>query len=125
MRFLLVLLIMTAGCMRNIEPASRAPACDGTPYVVVANDWTRPVEVYAYAYASVSPMRIGTVLPNSRDEFALPKRGTAALRTHDSAGRPISLSVPAGAVPVEMAYLCRQESSADGSFGTGSGAGPR
>ena len=109
LRLVLVLAIIAAGCVRNREPRAEGDTCRGTRYVLVSNEWVSSVEVYAYGRTG-GAMRIGTVLPGTRDEFKLPRQGSAVLRTVDLSGTPIRVS-PAYAqgtgVPVVMSYLCR------------------
>ena len=107
-QLVLVLVIVAAGCVRNVEPRAAAGTCDGTRYALVSNEWNRPVEVYVYDTPGPRT-RVGTVLANTQDEFRLPPRATVSLVSEVDSGqrRVHGLAAELHGVPVSLSYACR------------------
>jgi hypothetical protein len=102
----LLLLAACGGRQSSQTPEPRMASCSGNGFVEVINDWTRDVEVYAYAAESATGTSLGTVRPGQTSEFLLPRDAARAAAMEPGLTGPVQIPSRARA-RVRLRYLCR------------------
>jgi hypothetical protein len=102
----LLFLAACGGSQSSPAPEPRMASCAGNGFVEVINDWTRDVEVYAYAAESATGNSLGTVRPGQTSEFLLPRDAVRAAAMELSITGPVQIPSRARA-RVRLRYICR------------------
>ena len=91
-------------CIPRAAPDTLETACTGDRVVIVSNNWSQMVDVFATT-GQATPIVIGSVRPGGRDELVMPPGATYAYVRSAEARR--------GMLPpdnrVQIRYRCREQ----------------